>query len=190
MGSCSAQVLPPVAGAWVGARRRGGCANRTLYGIEGEIRGRSPDQRREVRPARARPQLDSLQRWLQANIAKLSKMSMAAVGDRLPSQHLAMRYYDDGALEIDNNAAERALRAAALAKELSVCRLRCERRARRSDLRLIGSAKLNESDPEASGTYWLGSLITTRSTALPNSCPGISDAPPRPSDRLYRIRAH
>ena len=60
------------------------------------------------------------------------------------------RYRDDGRLEIDNNAAERALRAVrARAQELAVRRLRCGRRARRRDLQLLGTAKLNGLDPEA-----------------------------------------
>ncbi len=44
-----------------------------LYAIESEIRGRPPDERREIRQARARPLLDSMHEWLQATLAKLSK---------------------------------------------------------------------------------------------------------------------
>ena len=46
-----------------------------LYEIEKEIRGRSPDERREVRNARSRPLLDSLHEWLEASLTKLSKKS-------------------------------------------------------------------------------------------------------------------
>jgi hypothetical protein len=53
-----------------------------LYGIETDIRGRSPGERREVRQARARPLLDSMRQWLQANLAKLSKKSDTAVAIR------------------------------------------------------------------------------------------------------------
>ena len=44
-----------------------------LYAIEKEIRGRSPEERREVRNARARPLLDSLKQWLEATLGKLSQ---------------------------------------------------------------------------------------------------------------------
>src|SRR5207253_5828147 len=47
----------------------------TLYGIEKEIRGRPPDERRQVRNERARPLLESLHTWLKASLAKLSKKS-------------------------------------------------------------------------------------------------------------------
>ncbi len=87
-----------------------------LYGIEAEIRGRSPEERREVRQARARPLLDSLEQWLQASLGKLSKKSDTAVAIRyaLGRWTALTCYCDDGGLEIDNNAAERALRAVAL----------------------------------------------------------------------------
>jgi transposase len=35
-----------------------------LYGIEQEIRGRSPDERRAVRQQRTRPLLDAMKPWL------------------------------------------------------------------------------------------------------------------------------
>ncbi len=41
-----------------------------LYGIEKEIRGRSPAERREVRLARSRPLLDSMHGWLNAPCAR------------------------------------------------------------------------------------------------------------------------
>src|SRR5208282_2323603 len=46
-----------------------------LYEIEKEIRGRPPEERREVRNTRSRPLLVSLHHWLQASLAKLSKKS-------------------------------------------------------------------------------------------------------------------
>jgi transposase len=58
--------------------------------------------------------------------------------------------FDDGTLEIDNNAAERALRAVALGRKnylFAGSNAGGERAA--SMYSLIGSAKLNELDPEA-----------------------------------------
>lgn len=123
-----------------------------LYGIEAEIRGRSPDERREVRQARARPLLDSLEQWLQASLRKLSKKSDTAVAIRyaLGRWTALTRYCDDGGLEIDNNAAERALRAVALGRKnylFAGSDAGGERAA--AIYSLIGSAKLNGLDPEA-----------------------------------------
>ena len=50
-----------------------------MYGIESEIRGRSPDERLQIRQARTRPLLDQMHRWLQATSAKLSRKSAVAV---------------------------------------------------------------------------------------------------------------
>jgi hypothetical protein len=122
-----------------------------LYGIENEIRGRLPDERREIRNARARPVLDSLHEWLEASLAKLSRKSdtAAAVRYALTLWDALVRYCDDGRLEIDNNAAERALRAVALGRKnylFAGSDAGGERAA--AIYSLIGSAKLNGLDPE------------------------------------------
>jgi len=90
-----------------------------LYGIEAEIRGRPPDERAEVRQARAGPELEALHAWLHTIVAKLSKKSELALAIRyaLSRWNALTRYRDDGRLEIDNNAAERALRAVALGRK-------------------------------------------------------------------------
>ena len=46
-----------------------------LYAIEKEIRGRSPDERRQVRNARARPLLESMRTWMESSLSKLSHKS-------------------------------------------------------------------------------------------------------------------
>jgi len=123
-----------------------------LYGIESEIRGRPPDERREVRNARARPLLDSLHEWLQTTLAKLSKKSdvASAISYALGRWHALMRYCDDGRIEIDNNAAERALRAVAVGRKNYLflgSNSGGERAA--AMYTLIGTAKLNGIEPEA-----------------------------------------
>src|SRR6516225_604261 len=79
-----------------------------LYAIEDEIRGRPPEERREVRNARSRPLLESLKQWLEETLGKLSRKSDTAMAVRyaLGRWESLMRYCDDGQLEIDNNAAE------------------------------------------------------------------------------------
>lgn len=123
-----------------------------LYGIEQEIRGRPPDERRQVRQARAKPLLASLRQWFEATLPKLSRKSdtTAAIRYALSLWDALVRYSDDGRIEIDNNAAERALRAVALGRKnylFAGSDAGGERAA--AIYSLIGSAKLNGLDPEA-----------------------------------------
>jgi transposase len=76
-----------------------------LYGIEKEIRGRLPEERRAVRQARSRPLLESLKQWLEGTLGNLSRKSDTALAVRyaLGRWQALLRYMDDGRLEIDNN---------------------------------------------------------------------------------------
>lgn len=77
-----------------------------LYVIEAEIRGKPPDERRQVRQARSRPLPDDLERWLRTTLDTLSRKSdtAAAILDALKLWPALLRYCDDGAVEIDNSA--------------------------------------------------------------------------------------
>jgi transposase len=123
-----------------------------LYAIEKEIRGHAASERREVRNARARPLLDSLKQWLEETLARLSRKSDTAMAVRyaLSRWEALLRYVNDGRIEIDNNAAERALRTVALGRKnylFAGSDAGGERAA--AIYSLIGSAKLNGLDPEA-----------------------------------------
>ncbi len=123
-----------------------------LYAIEKEIRGRPAEERQQVRHARAKPLLESLQQWFEATLPKLSRKSEATVAIRyaLSLWDALLRYSNDGHIEIDNNAAERALRAVALGRKnylFAGSDVGGERAA--AIYSLIGSAKLNGLDPEA-----------------------------------------
>src|SRR5579863_8335135 len=78
-----------------------------LYGIEKEIRGRSPAERREMRQVRSRPLLESMHTWLKATMAKLSRKSDVAVAIHYALERWAalLLFSDDGRVEMDNNAA-------------------------------------------------------------------------------------
>ncbi len=122
-----------------------------LYAIEAEIRGSTPEVRKAIRRARARPLLDSMKTWLEATLAKLSRKSdtAAAISYALSRWPALTRYVDDGQLEIDNNAAERALRVVALGRKnylFAGSNAGGERAA--AIYSLLGSAKLNGFDPE------------------------------------------
>ncbi len=123
-----------------------------LYAIEDEIRGRPPDERQKVRQARARPLLQSLQDWFEVSLTKLSRKSdtTAAIRYALTLWPALTRYCDDGHLEIDNNAAERALRAVTLGRKNYLFAGSDAGGGRAAILySLIGSAKLNGLDPES-----------------------------------------
>jgi transposase len=123
-----------------------------LYGIEKEIRGRPPDERQQIRQTRARPLLDSLHGWFKQSLAKLSKKSdvTVAIHYALGRWTQLLRYVHDGRLDIDNNAAERAVRDVALGRKnylFAGSDAGGERAA--AMYSLLGSAKLNGLDPEA-----------------------------------------
>jgi transposase len=123
-----------------------------LYAIESEIRGRSPDERQRVREARSRPLLPSLHEWFKAALTKLSRKSetAAAISYALARWPALLRYCGDGRLEIDNNAAERALRAVALGRKNYLFAGSDSGGERAAAIySLIGSAQLNGMDPEA-----------------------------------------
>jgi hypothetical protein len=123
-----------------------------LYGIEKEIRGRPPEQRKQIRIERSRPLLISLKTWFEASLSKLPRKSelTQAIHYALGRWTQLMRYCDDGLLEIDNNAAERELRAVALGRKNYLFAGSDTGGQRAAAIySLIGSAKLNGIDPEA-----------------------------------------
>jgi hypothetical protein len=130
-----------------------------LYVIKAEIRGKPPDERRQVRQARSRPLLDDLERWLRTTLDTLSRKSdtAAAILYALKLWRALLRYVEDGAVEIDNSAAERALRGVAIGRRnylFAGADSGGERAA--AIYSLIGTAKLNGVDAEA----WLRHVLT------------------------------
>jgi transposase len=122
-----------------------------LYAIEDEIRGKPTDVRLNIRQTRARPLLEELRKWMEKVLRSLSAKSETATAIRyaLSRWRALTRYTNDGLLEIDNSAAERALRAVALGRKnfLFVGSDGGGERAA-AMYSLIGSAKLNGLDPE------------------------------------------
>ena len=123
-----------------------------LYAIEKEIRGRPPHERRAVRQERSRPLLDAMKVWLEQTLQTLSQKSATAKAIRYAlGRWVALgRYCDDGRIEIDNNAAERALRCVALGRKnylFAGSDAGGERAA--AIYSLLGTAKLNGHNPEA-----------------------------------------
>jgi transposase len=123
-----------------------------LYAIEREIRGRRPHERCAVRQERSRPLLDAMKAWLELTLGTLSQKSEAAKAIRyaLHRWKALGRYSDDGRIEIDNNAAERALRGVAVGRRnylFAGSDAGGERAA--AMYSLLGSAKLNGHNLES-----------------------------------------
>ena len=129
-----------------------------LYAVEESIHGQLPEMRRRTRQSRAGPKLEELKNWFDATLKKVPKKSevTGAIRYALSRWEALVRYRDDGRIEIDNNAAERALRAVALGRKnylFAGSDAGGERAA--AIYSLLGSAKLNDLDPEAYLRYVL-----------------------------------
>jgi transposase len=126
---------------------------RALYAVEDDVRGKPPAERRAVRQVRAAPLLQALHEWLHATLRreKSKKSPLAgAIRYTLSLWAALTRYRDDGRIEMDNNAAERELRAVALGRKnylFAGSDAGGERAA--AFYSLINTAKLNGLDPEA-----------------------------------------
>jgi transposase len=124
---------------------------RDLYVIEDQIRGKPADLRLTIRQTRARPLLDDFRKWMEKALRSLSSKSETAGAIRyaLSRWRALTRYTEDGHLEIDNSAAERALRAVALGRKNYLFAGSDAGGDRAAAMySLIGSAKLNGLDPE------------------------------------------
>jgi transposase len=129
-----------------------------LYGIEAEVRGKPPDERRAIRQARAAPLLAELRTWMEKTLRSLSPKSETAEAIRyaLSRWRALTRYLDDGSIEIDNSSAERALRAVALGrKNYLFCGSDGGGESAAAIYTLLGTARLNGVDPER----WLREVL-------------------------------
>ncbi len=123
-----------------------------LYAVEQDIRGKLPNERREIRQERSRPLLDLLHVRLAEMLQAVSQKSATALAIRyaLTRWEALTRYCDDGRIEIDNNAAERSLRCVALGRKNFLFAGSDRGGGYAAGLySLIGTAKLNGCDPEA-----------------------------------------
>jgi len=95
-----------------GKAHRGLALIRNLYRVEKQARKLAPAARHAHRHRHARPILDELRAWLDEALPQVPPAS--ATGKALNYLHnewdKLVRYLEDGRLEIDNNAAENAIR--------------------------------------------------------------------------------
>ena len=95
-----------------GKAHRGLTLIQKLYRAEKQARKLTPEKRFEHRQRHAKPVLDGMRTWLDQSLPQVPPTS--ATGKALHYLHnewdKLIRYLDDGRLEIDNNAAENAIR--------------------------------------------------------------------------------
>ncbi|HJN51894.1 MAG: IS66 family transposase [Pseudomonadales bacterium] len=83
-----------------------------IYAIERHIREKPPDERQQIREARAGPILDKMRDWLDQSLDQVApKTTLGKALKYLDSEWPRLiRYVGDGRLPIDNNACENAIR--------------------------------------------------------------------------------
>lgn len=145
-----------------------------LYAVEKEARGKPPDQRIQLRQSKARPLLDALEHWLQAQLPKISGKTPLAGAIRYALTRLKRLrpYLDHGILEIDNNTAERSMRAIAVGrKNWLFAGSEGGGKAAAVAYTLIETAKLNGVDPQAWLTDTLARIADHKITRIDELLP-------------------
>jgi transposase len=110
--------------------------------------GCSAEERRRVRFSRSKPLVDARKPWFEAQLATASGKSTIAEAIRyaLTRWHGLARFIDDGRIEIDSNAVERAIRPIALGRKNHLF-AGSEHWAILASL--IATCKMNGVDPQA-----------------------------------------
>ena len=145
-----------------------------LFDIERGINGDSAEHRLAVRKELSAPVLADLKDWMQAERRKLSRHSPVAkaMDYMLRRWELFARFLDDGRICLTNNAAERALRGIALGRKSWLFAGSDRGGVRAAAMcTLIGTAKLNDVDPQAWLADVLGRIAETPQTRLEELLP-------------------
>ena len=130
----------------------------TIFAHEREINGRNADDRLTYRRQHTAPLVSDFLAWMRSERPKLSRHAEVAkaIDYMLKRWPAFTRFIEDGRICLTNNAAERALRGVALGRKswLFVGSDRGGLRAA-AMYTLIGTAKLNDIDPQA----WLADVL-------------------------------
>ena len=145
-----------------------------IFDVERDINGQRADERLRVRREVALDLVASLETWMRAERAKLSRHAAVAkaIDYMLTRWPAFARFLDDGRICLTNNAAERALRGLALGRK-SWLFAGSERGAERAAVMytLIQTAKLNDVDPQAWLADALRRIADTSQTQLADLLP-------------------
>ncbi len=177
------------AGCWAHARRKffelvdagksevaADAVNRInqLYAIEKEIKSLPPDERSRIRKIKSQPILDDLKLWLDEHIrqcVKGSPMARAINYTRKQWDDLIL-YVSDGKVEIDNNAAERAIRPLVVGRKNHLfAGSELGGHTGAALYSIMGTAKLNGIDPKAYLTAVLKRINCTPITEVAELLP-------------------
>ena len=145
-----------------------------LFDIERRINGETAERRLAVRRGQSAPLLADLEDWMRAERAGLSRHSPVAkaMDYMLKRWDRFARFIDDGRICLSNNAAERALRGIALGRKSWLFAGSDRGGARAAAMyTLIGTAKLNDVDPQAWLADVLGRIADTPQTRLEELLP-------------------
>jgi transposase len=133
-----------------------------LYAIEDTIRGKPPDIRRATRQARSQPLVTDLFAWLAQQLARLPGSSPTAGVIRYALNHRdgLERFLEDGRVDLDTNAVERAIRPVVLSRKNALFASGDDGGRRWADLAsLIETCKLNGVNPQVYMTDLLTRLV-------------------------------
>jgi transposase len=129
-----------------------------IFEVERAVSGSSIDQRLAMRREITAPLVADLEQWLRSERATLARHNpVAGAIDYMLKEWAAFaRFLDDGRICLTNNAAERALRGVALGRKAWLF-AGSDRGGERAAFMytLIGTAKLNDIDPQA----WLADVL-------------------------------
>jgi len=124
----------------------------SLYAIEKEIRGQSPERRLRERQARSRPIVEKLGTWIGEQRARLSRKSPMGSALAYIANHWdgLCVFLEDGRVEMDNNPVENLIRPLALNRKNALFCGHDEGGASWARIAsLVETCKLNDVDPYA-----------------------------------------
>lgn len=133
-----------------------------LYAIEAEFRGQPPEIRQGIRQVRSRPLVEALFTWLEAQLARLPGGSPTAQAIRYALNHREglCRFLDDGRIDLDNNAAERAIRPLCLSRKNALFASGDDGGTRWASVAsLVETCKINGVNPQCYFTDLLTRLV-------------------------------
>src|ERR1700716_1100386 len=133
-----------------------------LYAIEKTIRGKSAEERRQVRQDKSKPLVASLRAWLEQQLVRVSAKAPIAEEIRYGLNHWdgLTRFLEDGRIELDTNNVERGIRPIVLNRKNALFAGHDHGAENWACIAsLIETCKLNDVDPQAYFTDVLTKLV-------------------------------
>jgi transposase len=130
-----------------------------IYAVETAIRGRTAEARRAARTSSSRPLVEAIRPWLEQQLTTVSQKSSIAEAIRYALARWAglVLFLDDGRIELDSNAVERAIRPITLNRKNALFAGSDTGGASWGVIAsLIETCKLNRVDPHA----YLSAVLT------------------------------